>query len=257
MYVKVELEKCIEEIHSVFKVSADICVNKFKHDFTSIDEESINKALRFIDDIGDDLIEKYSKSISESKTATRIKKQWKLLLLDDELNKDYEIVKDLEKNGVEVICTTNGADAMKTLTEDDNLRGKMSVVLTDYRLYDNSGKVQVQQKIQGYTFLQNVGHRFQSKLLSAVVYSGMPRQFLLETFKTFKIRTEIYSKRDFKLEDAGARKYLVSRIIEMVRQTMKRCWLCHLAVMGGQTIYTIHISFAGVRLITKEGKRNL
>lgn len=214
-YVKKELEKCIDEMHSVYKVPSDLSLSIFKNEFTSLNEDNINRALRFVDEIAKDLTEKYSVDRNETINILGKKKPWNLLLLDDELDKDYELIKELNRRGVEVICTTNAKDAMNTLVKDDSLRAKIPLILTDYRLYDNSGDVQKQQRVQGYSFLQEIGQRFQSKLISAIVYSGMPRQFLLETFKTFRIRTEIYSKNDFKLEDAASRNFLASRIIEI------------------------------------------
>lgn len=213
-FIKSQLEKCLEEIFTVFRENHELSLSKFKIEFPHIDKESINRAFRFIEEEGEQLIEKYNSDNGQLQHGTNNRKPWKLLLLDDELNNESELVKLLDEKGVDVICTTNAADAMKALTADDQLRGKITLILTDYRLNEISNGIEMQQRIQGYTFLQNVGKRFQSKLVSAIVYSGMPRQFLLETFSSYKIQTEIFSKKDFKLNDAGARNFLVSRIIE-------------------------------------------
>jgi len=214
-FIRSQLEKCLEEIFIVFHENNEAALSKFKIEFPQIHKENINRAFRFIEEQGERLIEKYNSENGQSQHRANERKPWKLLLLDDELNEMSELVKLLNEKGVDVICTTNAADAMKALTEDDQLRGEITIILTDYRLNEISNGIEVQQRIQGYTFLQNVGKRFQSKLLSAIVYSGMPRQFLLETFSSYKIQTEIFSKKDFKLNDTGARNYLVSRIIEM------------------------------------------
>ncbi len=213
--LQIELEKCIEDIHRVFKEDPFEAISKLRERFPLINEVNVNNVLEFINDIGNELIIKYSQSEFSAASDFTEKKNWKLLLLDDEINDKSALVKLLNAKGVSVVCTSTADDAMKALSEDNCLRGAISLIISDYRLIDNTGNVPVQQKKQGYAFLHEVAENFRGRLISAVVYSGMPRQFLLETFKTFKIRTEIYSKIDFKPDDAGARNFLVERLIEI------------------------------------------
>lgn len=137
-------------------------------------------------------------------------------MLDDELNKDSNIVKKLIEKGADVICTSDAAQALKAIKEDTDLRGEITVILTDYRLntFDAEQQVLLHQKIQGYKFLQIIGETYRNKLLGAIIYSGLPRQFLIETFKSFKINCDIYSKIDFQSDDERNMNYLAQMVIE-------------------------------------------
>lgn len=216
-YVMKELENCISEIHLAFQVSPDLFLSQFNNQFPTIHKENVDHAIEAVLEKAKNLINDYRRKITgKAEIQGDAKKPWKLLLLDDELNKESRLVKLLEENGVNVICTSTAIDAMKALEKDKHLRSKITVVVTDYRLYEmDEDGMQVQQKVQGYRFLQNVGEKFYSRIMTAIVYSGMPRQFLLDNLQTFKIGTEKYSKIDFKPSDAGAMNYLVSRIIEL------------------------------------------
>lgn len=215
---KDDLLNCLIEIHKAYSVSPDEAISEFNIHYHELNNDNIDNAFTFVNTIGKHLIAKFSNNKNSlSIDGEYTKKPWKLLLLDDELTKESTLISNLNKLGVEAICTNNAEDAIKALTKDNNLRGKISVILTDYRLYkpiSEDGIIE-QQDTQGYTFLQDVGKRFQSRILAGIVYSGLPRQFLLETYGSYRIRPEIYSKIDFKLNDAGAINYLSSRIIEI------------------------------------------
>lgn len=212
--IKEQLIKCLKDIYQPFDKAPDQALSEFDSKFHKVDKENINAALSFIKSKGDALIEKYNQSAERVINADGERKPWKLLILDDEINESTDLVKMLQKQ-VDVICVSTADEALKTLNDDNELRGKIPVILTDYRLYIEEDGMLVQQEKQGYTFLHNVADTYKGRLISAVVYSGMPRQFLLETFRTYKIRTEIYSKIDFRLNDEGALNFLVSRILEI------------------------------------------
>jgi CheY-like chemotaxis protein len=212
--IKDQLAKCIKDIHQPFDKAPNQALSEFRSKFGKIDKENINIALSFIKTKGDTLIEQYGKNAGTVITTGGLRKPWKLLILDDEINESTDLVKMLKKQ-VEVICVNNADEALNALKMDNELRGKIPVILTDYRLYKDEDGILVQQDKQGYTFLHEVGDTYKGRLISAVVYSGMSRQFLLETFRTYKIRTEIYSKIDFRLNDEGAMNFLLSRILEI------------------------------------------
>jgi hypothetical protein len=216
LYVQRELIICIKEIHNAFQKNYENYLSEFNSFFQEITVSNIDKALRIIIDKGNDLIDEYIRLKSNHpKAHPSVKKPWKLLLLDDEIDTQSDLVRAVDNKGVDVICTHNAKGAFKALAKDNTFRGKIPLILTDYRLYEEVEELQIQQKTQGYTFLQEVGEQYQAKLITAIVYSGMPRQFLLETFRTYKIRTEIYSKIDFRINDAGAINFLSDRIIEV------------------------------------------
>ena len=217
-YVKQELISCIKDVFSAFQENSEPFLYEFESKFSLINESNVESAIKTVIDIANDQIKEYKRKMGEPVTNSR-EKPWKLLLLDDELDKESKLVKALEENGVSVICTTTADEAIKVLEKDDILRGKIPLVLTDYRLFEQAKDgVTVQQKKQGYIFLKDIGEKFYSKAITAIVYSGMARQFLLDNLNNFKIKTEKYSKRDFKPSDSGAINYLVSRIIELGNQ---------------------------------------
>jgi len=210
--LKEQMIQCIKDIHNVFHSNADEKISFFCSQFELINNENINQALRMIELVGKDLIDKYV-SLNNGKFTTLKKKPWRILLLDDEIDENSEFVKELSKV-VDVVCTSTADEAMNELKNDNQIRGEIVLIITDYRLNEKQAKTITQQKTQGYTFLHEVGELYQSRLLSAIVFSGMPRQFLFETFHTYKIRTEIFSKSDYKLNDSAALELLISRIIE-------------------------------------------
>jgi len=210
--VKREMERCIVEMYDTYKQSGDEQVSEFRDRYSNVTLSNIDTALQYIKNIGFTLINKYTEK--ESYSSDNKKRKWKVLLLDDELTEDSRLIKSLKKN-VDVICTKNAEEAMNALAGDNDLRGKISVIITDFRLNSMINGVTVQQPIQGYTFLQKIGERFQSKLISAVIYSGMPRRFLMESLKGFRMRCEPYSKTDFKASDEKSITFLSERIKEI------------------------------------------
>lgn len=212
---KEELIKCLNEIHYVYKLSPNEILDKFNLEYEKITNDNIDRAITFVENTGKYLISFHSsKSQKDSNTKSVLKKPWKLLLLDDKLGQESEIVQSLNRQGVDVICTQSAEEALKALTEDNDLRGKITVILSDYRLYRVEDGMEIMQEIQGYTFLQMVNKCFRSRILSGIIYSGLPRQFLLDTFNEIRIKPEIYSKLDLKLNDPNAINFLTNKLIE-------------------------------------------
>lgn len=214
-YVKQELITCIKDVFATFQENSESFATEFENKFSVINKTNVENAIKAVVDIANDQIKVYKRKMGEPVVNVGIK-PWKLLLLDDEIGKESKLVKALEDNGVSVLCCNHASEAIKALEKDDTLRGKIPVFITDYRLFEQAGDgVLVQQKMQGYDFLLEVETKFYSRAITAIVYSGMARQFLLDNLNNFKIKTEKYSKNDFKVSDAGAINYLVSRVIEL------------------------------------------
>lgn len=214
-FVKNELENCIVDMYAAFQENYSSFLSAFQNKFSEIDKENVEEAIDVVTDQAKKMINEFKRKTGETIASTE-KKPWQILLLDDELNKHSKIVKALEENGVKVHCTPTANEAFKLLEKDVTLRSKITVIITDYRLFEQAeDDVEVQQKMQGYTFLQEVERKFYSRIITAVIYSGMARQFLLDNLNSFKLKTEKYSKQDFKPSDPGAINYLVSRIIEL------------------------------------------
>ena len=210
-----DLVRCIEEICFVARKEPADVIDEFKTTFPVIENRNAGDACKYVKVQGEKLIRDMVSKTGISNYNAEKKRPWKLLMLDDELDKNSDIARLMEAKGIDAVFRTNAEGAMRALDRDDRLRGEISLILCDYRLLDKKDGGSFQQKIQGYTFLQQVGERFQSRILSAMVYSGMPRQFLLETFKTYKLRTEIFSKADFGFDNPGALDYLTTRIAEL------------------------------------------
>ena len=214
-YAKADLEACIHQIHFVVQTEPDNCLDRFRRHFNEITLENVAEACKFVKSEGEKIILELMRNNTATDFVGVEKRPWKLLMLDDELDKSSKIISLLEKKGVNVIYRNNAEGAMRALDRDEKHRNKIVLILCDYRLLEERDGGVFQQKIQGYTFLQKVGQRFQSRILSAIVYSGMPRKFLLETFKTFNIRTEIFSKADFGIDNLEAMNYIANRVAEI------------------------------------------
>lgn len=210
-----DLISCISEICFVANKDPNEIIADFKSSFPVLEKGNAGEACKYVKEQGERLIREMVSKTEISRFNAEKKRPWRLLMLDDELDKDSEISKLMESKGIDVVYRTNAEGAMRALDRDDRLRGKISLILCDYRLLEARDGNLFQQQTQGYTFLQKVGERFQSRIISAMVYSGMPRQFLLETFKTYKLRTEIFSKADFGFDNPGALDYLTTRIAEL------------------------------------------
>lgn len=214
-FVKAEIEACIADIYAAFSESSNIFRDSFNRKFPEINKTNVEDAINTVTEEALRLTNCYKRKSGGIVTGYKLK-PWQLLLIDDELDKNSQLIQALEKNGVKVNCTTNAKDAFRVLEKDEELRSKITVLLTDYRLFEMAADgVEVQQEMQGYSFLQEVGEKFYSRVITAVIYSGMPRQFLLDNLNNFKIKTEKFSKKDLKPTDPGAINYLVSRIVEL------------------------------------------
>lgn len=221
-YAAAALESCIRTIHALFQEPCEEFVEIFRKSFFPAGERTIEDAIDEVASRAAALIREHRKAGGQI-FAEQQDKKWQVLLLDDELDKNSLLVKELlTKAGIKTRCVSNAEDAMRLLDEDDELRGKISVIVTDYRLNEkDEDGLSVQQRVQGYRFLRDVSERYYAKVISAVVYSGMPRQFLLDNLNNFNIKTEKYSKMDFRVNDPRAINYLVSRIAELGEQNYK------------------------------------
>ncbi len=206
--------QCLEEIHEVYHESPAMCISDFNNKFTSIDKKNINEVLQHVYNEGQLLINKYSTGLQAEGNKEVARKPWTALLVDDEIGTNSLLAKKLDEAGVDLVYTDSGEKALEILKRDDGYRNMISIIISDYRLNEVKNNLIHQQKMQGYSFLQRVGEDFRSRILNAIVYSGMPRKFLMETFSSFTIRPEIFSKKDYAPHDEQATSILVNRIIE-------------------------------------------
>ncbi len=157
---------------------------------------------------------------SDAALATPIrhpeKKPWKVLVLDDEIDESAPLIAELKAHVSGVICCTTAAEAFDALRSEDNWRSDIPVMLCDYRLLakDEDG-VTVQQPVQGYTFINQVSEGFDNRIISAVIYSGLPRRFLLRTARQLKLRCEPISKIEHRLEDRVACRHIIDTLLSL------------------------------------------
>ena len=137
---------------------------------------------------------------SETLTAPiAIERPWKVLILDDEPECISQVIDTLKANGVNVHICSDVDEAQKTIEEDEifqknspNPVNSITVVISDYRLFENGSKRQ--QHRQGYDFLVDSSRR--NRFTSYVALSGLSRQFLLQSFRKYNVRVDVYSKDD-------------------------------------------------------------
>lgn len=139
-------------------------------------------------------------------------KYWKVLWLDDEENIESPLYKELVRRlGHEdkvILCDTY-EDAVKHW-EVDKAYGEISLVICDYRLKDKDG---LPTSKQGYDFMKYLATDGRS--VGKVVYSGLKRKFLIESFRHYGILINIYSKIDFNQHNADDLAFLADEIIRL------------------------------------------
>ena len=140
---------------------------------------------------------------------------WKVLFLDDELDSINPIKKTLEENGVSVILCSNIDEAQKIIEDDEKTQenhtvNSITVVISDYRLFEPGTKKH--QSRQGYDFIFDTAKR--DRLTSFVALSGLGRQFLLESFRKYNLRVEVYSKDDLRTSERN-RQIFAENIIQL------------------------------------------
>lgn len=145
----------------------------------------------------------------------RIHHNWKVLFLDDERDSINPINKTLEENGVSVILCSHVDEAQKIIEEDEKIQddhtvNSITVVISDYRLLEPGTKIH--QPRQGYDFIFDTAKR--DRLTSFVALSGLGRQFLLESFRKYNLRVEVYSKDDLRSSERN-RQIFAENIIQL------------------------------------------
>lgn len=130
---------------------------------------------------------------NEQELKTNANYSWKILFLDDnpdELNDIFTILR--QRNiGYEIAKSTEQA---KFIIDADNAN-KLTVIVSDYRLYEEEGKDQWPSKMQpeqGYDFILWLSKQYRHNALVAL--SGLSKWFLLESFRKYSINVKVYSK---------------------------------------------------------------
>ena len=141
---------------------------------------------------------------------------WKVLLLDDEPNSIKPIINALHANGVTTIVCSHVDEAQIVIEEDEKNGNFISVLISDYRLFEQ-GTTRHQSR-QGYDFLLDTAKR--ERFTSFVALSGLGRQFLLESFRKYNLRVEVYSKDDLRSSER-ARQVFAENIVQLGEEIHK------------------------------------
>lgn len=211
-----DLQNTIKKIHELFLVDAVEALFQFESTYQTLSKENINEAVEFIKRLGNSLQNKYGNNsdVTANESNTEIFK-WKVLLLDDEIDDQHKLVKTMNASGINVICADNASDAKNILIGDWQTEQSIMAVIADYRLYEKGSKVKKHQKIQGYKFLKDISAS--DHLIRLIAFSGLPRKFLLNSFKHYNLRTEVKSKMDY-LSDDHSMQMFCNEIIEIAEE---------------------------------------
>lgn len=144
----------------------------------SIQEESL---ACFLPDDDDEIEQARNKSI-----------HWKILFLDDKPDELQKIFSLLEERGIEYEIATSCQSAKQIISNDH--MNRITVVVSDYRLYDNNDDhlVPRMQQEQGYDLIMWLCNQVRYNALVAL--SGLSKWFLFDSFRKQNISVKVYSK---------------------------------------------------------------
>lgn len=123
---------------------------------------------------------------------------WTVLILDDEPLGLTPLLQTLEKRGIRYVVSSSVHEAERLIESD--FFNDIVLAISDYRLHENVEDIQRQQRRQGYDFLFELTQ--QDRIIRLVALSGLSRRFLLESFKRFNTRVDVFSKNYLRTEGA-------------------------------------------------------
>lgn len=212
-----ELLQTIKRVNELFLVDTTHAEMSFQVAFPKLTQENISDAVSHIVRLGNELLKTYGEKEVNNSTIEKLGEKycWKVLLLDDQIDKEHDLVKQMKTNNIQVICVDNADDAENELKKDWKKDNAIMVVIADYRLFENINGIKHHQKVQGYQFLKNIATS--DHLVRLVAFSGLQRKFLLNSFKHYNIRTEVKSKTDY-LTSKETRQLFSEEIIELAEE---------------------------------------
>jgi len=145
-----------------------------------------------------------------------IDRPWRALVLDDEPSSLELIIDSLHANGVTTIVCSHVDEAQIVIEEDEKNGNFISVLISDYRLFEPD--TTRHQSRQGYDFLLDTSQR--DRFTAFVALSGLGRQFLLESFRKYNLRVEVYSKDDLRSSER-ARQVFAENIVQLGEEIHK------------------------------------
>lgn len=207
--IKAKIRQVIIRIHQVFNKDAGLALMAFDSQFVEIDLYNIAEAIRMVEGVGLNLIEYCCAEPEELQRRPKANGDWKLLVLDDELTEEHTLFRRLTERNVSFVLSHTVEEARRLVRQEP----LMSLVVSDYRLEQEEEGVKVHQEIQGYHFLQELSQE-KPNYTRLVALSSLPRRFLMESFKHFGMRVDIFSKRDYFENDATI-ELLCNELVEL------------------------------------------
>ena len=217
-----EKNKKLEQVFQILEDSLDdICsLLNYRTDMLSVKKEviyhfkqkvekdgNLDEAKTFLSQYREQL-QALAQDTEVPATPMFLERGWKILLLDDDPDGIKEIIKNLKKYGVVIDVYKDALEATKAIEENEKaVENKkkippITVVISDYRLYIPGTKRH--QPLQGYDFLLQTSDPSQHDLKALVALSGLNRSFLLESFRKYNCRVEVYAKADIITSDRAA-----------------------------------------------------
>jgi hypothetical protein len=170
-------------------------------DFRADVLEGGSDALSFLDRAGEELQSLDGRYRDESLKHARDRDQsypWKVMILDDEPESLEPILRSFHARGIGAIVAASVSEAENAIKEDHY--NEIVVAISDYRLLETHEGIVRQQRKQGYDFLFELGK--QDRFTRLVALSGLGRKFLLESFRHYNTRVEVFSKDDLRTPSA-------------------------------------------------------
>lgn len=214
-------EKSIDEMSALLNGVNEIneLTGRLKYDFSRLisdDNLTYDKIQNFLkqsdNEISALIFDEQIKNEDISQKLT-LQQSWKFLLLDDEPESLHILQKTLTQRGIECFLAKTVEEAEKIISDD--VYNEIVVAISDYRLMEKIGRVEKQQRKQGYDFLFWLAE--QERFTHLIALSGLSRKFLLESFQKYSTRVDVYSKQDLMGERAG--NLFVDNLIDRGRET--------------------------------------
>lgn len=202
----------IDRFHSIFGLEGQLQKEAFRGEYHPLTPANFDDAVTFVRSAGEEIFAKYDEEGLKSGSVAKVDFPWEILFLDDEIDEHHDLILRMKERGLKVHCHRTASDAINALEDDFLGSQKIAVVVADYRLKDRIEGVEVHQPIQGYRFLKEVSSgKFPIRL---VALSGLPRKFLMQSFREMRVKVEIFSKKDY-LNSANTIDQLLDELIEI------------------------------------------
>lgn len=146
------------------------------------------------------LLLSYTSASNEKDIPPTSKRNWGLLVLEDEIDTIKNFISILKNKGITNIITTAEVKIAENIIKEDK-ENNICVVIADYRLYEPGRNNKKTQPKQGYDFLVELAKS--DRFNTLVALSSLSKLTLLNSFRNYNTRVKVFSKDDL-LDTTGA-----------------------------------------------------